>query len=150
MSLLLKGHIPIGTPLLLMEQPDSTIFYKIPQIEEDVAHLPHLCCMYLLVILYPCINARFHLCSRTTHKKHLEQINAEIPLKWNYLVIHYLHNAANIAILFILALIDVLPAHDSGLASFFSHSLSLGCMTVNGFTYLSTNTNVMLLPLISI
>lgn len=150
MGFLLKGHVPIGTALLLMKKPDNTVFHEVPQIEEDVTHLSHLCRVNPLVIHNLGSNAMFHLRSRATHKKHPEQVDAEISLKGDHIVIDHLHNATNIAILLILGLVDVLSSHGSGLAPFLSGGFPLGCVAINGFTYLATNTNVVLLLLIAI
>lgn len=147
---LLKGNVPIGTTLFLMKKPDDTVFHEVPQIEENVTHLPHLCRVNPLMIHHLGGDSMFLFHPRATHEKHLEQVNAEIPLKGNYFVIHYLHNTANIAILFILGLVDVLSSHSSGLAPFLSGDFPLGCVAINGFTYLPPNANVMFLLLIVI
>lgn len=150
MGFLLKGNVPIGTTLFLMKKPDDTVFHEVPQIEENVTHLPHLCRVNPLMIHHLGGDSMFLFRSRATHEEHLEQINAEIPLKGDYFVIHYFHNTANITVLFILAFIGVLPTHDSGLASFLSRNPPLSRMTVNGFTYLPPNANIMFLLLIVI
>ena len=150
MGFLLKGNVPIGTTLFLMKKPDDTVFHEVPQIEENVTHPPHLCRVNPLMIHHLGGDSMFHLRSRATHKKHPEQVDAEISLKGDHIVIDHFHNATNIAILFILAFIGVLPTHDSGLAPFLSRNPPLSRMTVNGFTYLPPNANIMFLLLIVI
>lgn len=106
--------------------------------------------MYPLMVHHLGGNLMFLFRPRATHKEHPKQVDAKIPLKGYNLVIHYLHDTANIANLFILGLADVFFTHDSGLATLLRCGLPLSRMTVNGFTYLPPNANVMFLLLIVI